>query len=69
MMVQGRKVETKLHMMKILFLKIPKMKLLKSLKSIKPNLKGKQIWQKVAPHITMVKNEYVVEKGNEGSVF
>jgi hypothetical protein len=23
----------------------------------------------VAPHLTTVKNEYVVEKGNEGSVF
>lgn len=34
--------------------------------SIKPNLQGKQICKKVAPHVTMVKNEYVVEKGNEG---
>jgi hypothetical protein len=33
---------------------------------MKPNLKGKQICKKVAPDITMVKNEYVAEKGNEG---
>jgi hypothetical protein len=64
MMVQGRKVETKIAHDENLIPEDTQDEAIEIIESIKPNLKEKKICKKVAPHITMVKNEYVAGKGN-----